>query len=707
MANNVLFKTTLLKGPQGDRGDIGEADAVPVDGVIAYDGEDVPEGYEETDEPPVLEELVETVGDLEEAVGQNTIDIATQTARIDQIASLPSGSTSGDAELQDIRVGYDGKTYTNAGTAVRTCDQTLQDQFSGTSYTKTGGSGNQTFSVYIPKGTKWSYTNNGSNSQTLVATYSDTTTATLRSDLPAGSTYNGVAAKTITKVGGWYNANANFTITIYGINERLTDTQAEVATLSGQVSTSTSDITEAKVDIATLEGYYYTVPTTRNLLNPATIKPDSTLSATGEVTSGSYYTSDFIEVKASSAYYLSKNAASYTWYRVCVYDENKDFLSKSDYQSHLTIPSSGKYIRICAVDDISITSNKYQLQINGVSAYVAYDDITVISNKVAGYVTPEMFGAAGNNETDDKDAIQECFNYAVANNMPVYFRKTTYKIESGITVPTNLYLDGNGATISAKGYFAAFNLTDCVVTIKNLKFVGLGNMSATDNKAIKGAFFFSTFDNIWIEGFYRGIDLTGASVDHSLVENRLINITVYDCYQCIKLGDNDGNARGTDGTLENVNIRCNNSEYGLQINTGSGWKINNVHVFGEVATAIFVVNAYACDISNIYIEYFTDHGLFINTQGNVNVNNMSIFIDEQNSDCIYVEKSGWTTTSNVFVNLANIDVWVKASAACYFLRGTNCYVNLVNYSKRGNVSNITDNGLNSADYVKVAQYATL
>jgi hypothetical protein len=46
-------------------------------------------------------------------------DAAVMKARMDAFSKLPEGSTSGDAELADIRVGLNGKRYENAGEAVR------------------------------------------------------------------------------------------------------------------------------------------------------------------------------------------------------------------------------------------------------------------------------------------------------------------------------------------------------------------------------------------------------------------------------------------------------------------------------------------------------------------------------------------------------------------------------------------------------------
>lgn len=54
-----------------------------------------------------------------EGLGYLKDDFDVLEARMNQFTSLQEGSTTGDAELTDIRVGADGKTYPNAGESVR------------------------------------------------------------------------------------------------------------------------------------------------------------------------------------------------------------------------------------------------------------------------------------------------------------------------------------------------------------------------------------------------------------------------------------------------------------------------------------------------------------------------------------------------------------------------------------------------------------
>lgn len=71
----------------------------------------------------VYQQLLTAYGKTDNAlakeVAEREREVAVERSRIDALVRLENGSTTGDAELQDIRIGADGETYESAGTAVR------------------------------------------------------------------------------------------------------------------------------------------------------------------------------------------------------------------------------------------------------------------------------------------------------------------------------------------------------------------------------------------------------------------------------------------------------------------------------------------------------------------------------------------------------------------------------------------------------------
>lgn len=66
-----------------------------------------------------FQEIENTVNNQNDKISSLETNVNTINSRVNELTSLPEGSTSGDAELQDIRVGAFGRTYDTAGDSVR------------------------------------------------------------------------------------------------------------------------------------------------------------------------------------------------------------------------------------------------------------------------------------------------------------------------------------------------------------------------------------------------------------------------------------------------------------------------------------------------------------------------------------------------------------------------------------------------------------
>lgn len=76
-----------------------------------------------------LNELLKPIVDTRFALLEQSVDVL--DARVTNFTALPNGSTTGDAELIDIRVGSNGVTYSSAGEAVRKQLNQIKDRYLG------------------------------------------------------------------------------------------------------------------------------------------------------------------------------------------------------------------------------------------------------------------------------------------------------------------------------------------------------------------------------------------------------------------------------------------------------------------------------------------------------------------------------------------------------------------------------------------------
>lgn len=424
------------------------------------------------------ETLARTTKDnqLETAIGSNAVNIANEianrtsadnvlSARIDSIASLTPGSSTGDAELADIRVDAFGVTYPSAGDAVR--GQVSQLTIDVNALAKTNFNTNlDSTSGLIPFYAKQGDTITGQTADGSLFAQNDqlrfydknrnyikywgllaglsSNKRTFTYDQATPAYYIG-----ITKVGDdviSYNVNNDS-------STYLKITNDEIDSLDSRL-----DVAEDKLNIT---------PTmdVMNRFNPETISEGKYLStADGSLNSNeSFFASDYIFVGD-----LSTVKVSYT-HIICFYDSSKAFVeSPSSMNSRtndltLTVPSGVKYMRFSTYNS-DIDKSQVGANISRGSfvpyGYYSLDKLLISNAQIKDHEENTIY--VDFNGSGDYTSFTEAVYENVNNGKKIYVMPGTYNIYSeyvalfGGTAVDNM-ADSDGATFNGFQYGIVLN----------------------------------------------------------------------------------------------------------------------------------------------------------------------------------------------------------------------------------------------------------
>ena len=350
-------------------------------------------------------------------------EIAIERARINTFVALQDGSTTGDAELQDIRVGYDGTVYETAGEAVReqigsACNdlETIQETL-GCQKTETLNPENFEACYYINTSTgvreynKWS-TSVASNDAFFNYPY-DVFIKTNEEIVEGQENYyqfacviydaDGAFIKTYdylaNESGQTIPANTNFrlqirkrdvsTIDVEDVCQHL-EMSYEVAGLKDDVEQLKSDVEEMKEDAAAT--YIVAMPRTLDSANFEACYPINMLTGVREYNkwSTSVASNDAFFVADTDIELFSDVSENYEFACV-VYSKSGMFVKTYDYgytNGKITLPAGTRYrlqIRKYGVSTIDVDDVCQHIYMSSV-----VDSVYVSTNRLADYHTGDI-----------------------------------------------------------------------------------------------------------------------------------------------------------------------------------------------------------------------------------------------------------------------------------------------------------------------------
>lgn len=290
---------------------------------------------------------------------------------------------------------------------------------------------------------------------------------------------------------------------------------------------------------------------------------------------------------------------------------------------------------------------------NGSIHFIGANLVAELISKV---IYPEMFGAYGDNANDDITAINNTISYCNKKRLDVNFNKKTYKITNSINLYQGIKINGNYATINGNFNGSLLKNISAMSSIRihNLNLIGANNDEFTSNFGIELTCYYSTIEKVSISNCYKAIQLN-TNASRTLVENKLIDITLRNNYNGLDLGNKDNN-KLTDGFLKNIIIAGKTNE-GNAINIGScaGWIIDCVHIYGNCKNGLILNNGYHTNINNIYIEKAIYNLILLGQiQIDVNISNISGNLSIENCNGLNIGKSAYLPFKNSICNISNV-----------------------------------------------------
>ena len=339
------------------------------------------------------------------------------SARMDTFTQLPSGSTSGDAELIDIRVGADGVTYPTAGDAVRGQVTDLKSDLNPITDTAYGfetvfpfnrGAGEpglQRCGVAPKKGRKYLFTNDSDVTLNVVGVKNGNSTVII-DYLTANSSAEATIADDYDELAVYVYATASGNLIIKGESY-------------GQIHNMIEDsIADASEYIPTWKSGYYVGYS------------DGAL-----VSSGSSQYTDFIDCRSISRFILSSFLGS-AGCLVAFYDENKTYLQNVSVRGdgnpqtfEMGIPTNAKYM-ICSnygsyekslkiftkIQDASNPLNEVKVMFFGDSITYNPSRYREILLNNTGMNEVHCFAISGATLTNDTDTVMDGNPTSLSNN---------------------------------------------------------------------------------------------------------------------------------------------------------------------------------------------------------------------------------------------------------------------------------------------------